>query len=121
MDLAFHHHLSACQVWARGQKVTNDRGSRLHSSLHVKNEDATLCLRFITYLLLAIYCHQKFDEKVSIKRVRQLRILIQNQLRCTGSEYQNYLDLKINQNSQPMQNPNRILLIFVNSNLFKPN
>jgi len=48
----------------------------------------------ITYLLLAIYCHQKFDEKVSIKRVRQLRILIQNQLRCTGSEYQNYLDLK---------------------------
>ena len=48
----------------------------------------------ITYLLLAIYCHQKYDEKVSIKRVRQLRILIQNQLRCTGSEYQNYLDLK---------------------------
>ena len=48
----------------------------------------------ITYLLLAIYCHQKYNEKVSIKRVRQLRILIQNQLRCTGSEYQNYLDLK---------------------------
>ena len=48
----------------------------------------------ITYLLLAIYCHQNYNEKVSIKRVRQLRILIQNQLRCTGSEYQNYLDLK---------------------------
>ena len=48
----------------------------------------------ITYLLLAIYCHQKYNEKVSIKRVRQLRILIQNQLRCTGSEYQNYLDSK---------------------------
>ena len=48
----------------------------------------------IIYLLLAIYCHQKYNEKVSIKRVRQLRILIQNQLRCTGSEYQNYLDLK---------------------------
>ena len=48
----------------------------------------------ITYLLLAIYCHQKYNEKVSIKRVRQLRIVIQNQLRCTGSEYQNYLDLK---------------------------
>jgi len=48
----------------------------------------------ITYLLLAIYCHQKYNEKVSIKRVRQLRILIQNQLRCTGSEYQNYLDVK---------------------------
>lgn len=48
----------------------------------------------ITYLLLAIYCHEKYNEKVSIKRVRQLRILIQNQLRCTGSDYQTYLNLK---------------------------
>ena len=52
----------------------------------------------ITYLLLAIYCHQKYNENVSIKRVRQLRIVIQNQLRCTGSEYQNYLDLKYKSN-----------------------
>ena len=35
----------------------------------------------ITYLLLAIYCHEQHDEKVSIKRVRQLRIQIQNELR----------------------------------------
>jgi len=28
----------------------------------------------ITYLLLAIYCHQQHDEGVSIKRVRELRI-----------------------------------------------
>jgi hypothetical protein len=35
----------------------------------------------ITYLLLAIYCHRKFNERVSIKRVRQLRITIQNELR----------------------------------------
>jgi len=35
----------------------------------------------ITYLLLAIYCHRQFNERVSIKRVRQLRIKIQNQLR----------------------------------------
>ena len=35
----------------------------------------------ITYLLLALYCHDKFKEKVSIKRVRQLRIQIQNELR----------------------------------------
>jgi len=35
----------------------------------------------ITYLLLAIYCHRQFNEKVSIKRVRQLRIQIQNELR----------------------------------------
>jgi hypothetical protein len=35
----------------------------------------------ITYLLLAIYCHRQFNERVSIKRVRQLRIRIQNELR----------------------------------------
>jgi len=34
----------------------------------------------ITYLLLAIYCYQQHKEKVSIKRVRQLRIKIQNEL-----------------------------------------
>ena len=34
----------------------------------------------ITYLLLAIYCQEQFDEKVSIKRVRQLRIAILNDL-----------------------------------------
>ena len=35
----------------------------------------------ITYLLLAIYCHRQFNERVSIERVRQLRIKIQNDLR----------------------------------------
>lgn len=35
----------------------------------------------ITYVLLAIYCHNHFGEKVSIQRVRQLRILIKNELR----------------------------------------
>ncbi len=34
----------------------------------------------ITYLLLAIYCRNEFNEKVSIKRVRQLRIAILNDL-----------------------------------------
>ena len=52
----------------------------------------------ITYLLLAIYCHEKYNEKVSIKRVRQLRIVIQNQLRCVGSDYQMYLDSKNQKN-----------------------
>ncbi len=37
----------------------------------------------ITYLLLAIYCHEKHNEKVSIKRVRELRIHIQNELRAS--------------------------------------
>ena len=35
----------------------------------------------ITYLLLAIYCRQQHNEKVSIKRVRELRIKIQNEVR----------------------------------------
>lgn len=35
----------------------------------------------ITYLLLAIYCHNKHNEPVSIKRVRELRIQIKNELR----------------------------------------
>jgi hypothetical protein len=39
----------------------------------------------ITYLLLAIYCHKNHGERVSIKRVRQLRIQIQNELRDSGS------------------------------------
>lgn len=33
----------------------------------------------ITYLLLAIYCHKHFQERVSIKRVRELRINIKNE------------------------------------------
>ena len=42
----------------------------------------------ITYLLLAIYCYEQHNEKVSIKRVRQLRIKIQNELRssCCNAE-----------------------------------
>ena len=35
----------------------------------------------ITYLLLAIYCHEQHSEKVNIKRVRELRIKIQNEAR----------------------------------------
>ena len=38
----------------------------------------------ITYLLLAIYCHEQHNEKVSIKRVRELRIKIQNEIRMLG-------------------------------------
>jgi hypothetical protein len=38
----------------------------------------------ITYLLIAIYCHEQFKEKVSIKRLRELRITFRN-------EYASYL------------------------------
>jgi hypothetical protein len=55
----------------------------------------------ITYLLLAIYCHQNYNEKVSIKRVRELRIQIQNEVRCVGSAYQTYLDRKNQVNQSP--------------------
>jgi IS4 transposase len=44
----------------------------------------------ITYLLLAIYCYQNHAEPVSIKRVRQLRIQIQNELRNCGSSPEQY-------------------------------
>ena len=39
----------------------------------------------ITYLLLAIYCREQHNEKVSIKRVRELRIKIQNEIRVASS------------------------------------
>jgi hypothetical protein len=35
----------------------------------------------ITYLLLAIYCREQHNEQVSIKRVRELRIKMQNEIR----------------------------------------
>lgn len=44
----------------------------------------------ITYLLLAIYCHQTHNERVNIKRVRQLQIQIQNELRDSGSSPDEY-------------------------------
>jgi IS4 transposase len=40
----------------------------------------------ITYLLLAIYCHEQHGEKVSIKRVRQLHNQILNETRAAESQ-----------------------------------
>ncbi len=42
----------------------------------------------ITYILLAIYCHNEFGEKVSIKRVRELRIKIRNETREMEQTFQ---------------------------------
>jgi len=39
----------------------------------------------ITYLLLAIYCHKHFQERVSLNRVRELRINIQNEARILNN------------------------------------
>lgn len=48
----------------------------------------------ITYLLLAIYCYEQHNEKVSIKRVRELRIQIQNELRANPSLKEYFSDVK---------------------------
>jgi len=55
----------------------------------------------ITYLLLAIYCHEQHGEKVSIKRVRELRIKIQNEAR----ELKNEPPDPGRRNSQPAELP----------------
>ncbi len=55
----------------------------------------------ITYLLLAIYCHKHYQEKVSIKRVRQLRIMIQNEARCVKNDQSDSIDFKNQINLYP--------------------
>ncbi len=52
----------------------------------------------ITYLLLAIYCHRQHNEAVSIKRVRQLRIKIQNELRSSDCKNENQF---VNERGEP--------------------
>lgn len=43
----------------------------------------------ITYLLLAIYCHEEHNERVNINRVRELRIKIRNELAQMMAEISN--------------------------------
>lgn len=53
----------------------------------------------ITYLLLAIYCHNHYGERVSIKRVRQLRIQIHNELqgiKIPTESSQNFKEQEVN-------------------------
>jgi len=47
----------------------------------------------ITYLLLAINCHEQHGERVSIKRVRELRNKILNESRAAEAEELNYNEL----------------------------
>jgi hypothetical protein len=51
----------------------------------------------ITYLLLAIYCREQHQEKVSIHRVRELRIKIQNEARNLDNHFPGYHDLNEHQ------------------------
>lgn len=48
----------------------------------------------ITDLLLAISCYEQHNEKVSIKRVRELCIQIQNELRANPSLKEYFSDVK---------------------------
>ena len=68
----------------------------------------------ITYLLLAIYCHEEYHEKVSIKRVRQLRIKIRNEARIIESLELQPQTLNLT-NIQSLQKPNRTMLPLSNN------
>ena len=46
----------------------------------------------ITYLLLAVYCREQHQEKVSIRRVRELRIKIQTEARNLDDHFPGYHD-----------------------------
>ena len=45
----------------------------------------------ITYMLLAIYCHKNHEEPVSIKRVRELRLQIKNEIYASGVSTDSYI------------------------------
>jgi len=45
----------------------------------------------ITYLLLTIRCHENHGELVNIKRVRELRVQIQNEFRALGETKNLYI------------------------------
>lgn len=53
----------------------------------------------ITYLLLAIYCHEQHNEKVSIRRVRQLRIAMHNELVALNNTAEYHDTVKISDNN----------------------
>lgn len=60
----------------------------------------------ITYILLAIYCHEQHKEKVSIGRVRQLRIKIFNETRLMEkNDRHHFLMPKINYRHSPYAIP----------------
>nr|CBX28363.1 hypothetical protein N47_G36870 [uncultured Desulfobacterium sp.] len=69
-------------AWADYRK--NSKKAKIHLGFNINIGE------FITYLLLAIYCHENHGEHVNIKRVRQLRIQIQNELRDSGSSADSY-------------------------------
>lgn len=65
----------------------------------------------ITYILLAIYCYNNYREKVSIKRVRELRIKIRNETSIFQNMNHHYPVLKYYNLILHLQKPNRTMLI----------
>ena len=78
--------------WKRHLKVYH-LIARSKEGLHIQ-----ILSGLITYLLLAIYCREQYAEPVSIKRVRELRIKIQNELREIDNANKEVLD----ENSQSL-------------------
>lgn len=62
--------------------------SRSHHGLMIQ-----ILSGLITYLLLAIYCHEQYNERVSIQRVRQLRNKIFNETRAAKAADLERVDL----------------------------
>ena len=54
---------------------------------------AQILVGLITCLLLAIYCREQHQEKVSIHRVRELRLKIQNEARNLDNHFPEHHDL----------------------------
>ncbi|MFH1154760.1 MAG: IS4 family transposase [Pseudomonadota bacterium] len=48
----------------------------------------------ISYLLMALYCHEQFNEPVSITRIRQLRNTIRNELRANSGNMDQNIQLQ---------------------------
>ena len=69
----------------------------------------------ITYLLLAIYCHEQHNEKVSIKRVRELRCKIKNESTELRTCRLNVTAIKCSEKAFSMQKRNRTLLNIIKS------
>jgi len=68
----------------------------------------------ITYLLPAIYCHEKHGEPVSISRVRQLRHQIRNETNNRPEDMAYFKNEVIDRNGDSkihMQFPNRTMLM----------
>jgi hypothetical protein len=55
----------------------------------------------ITYLLMTIYCLKEFNEKVSVKRVRQIWTAIQNELR-TNSNHPSYYEHNVKEQNKKL-------------------